>query len=430
MNASAPAWHSKPHWRILLALVLAVPVGLLVGPETRWEAFGAAVRPFAVLDFLGTLFLRALMMLVVPLIVAAMIHAVSAAGDGLRRVGVRAVSFYAVSGLLAVTGGLFFVNLFTPGIVDGVPARDRIGLAASTADVLERVGERGGSDLWGIFLRMIPDNVAASAVRGEMLALITFALLYGLLVPRLPAALAASQRTFWEGVYTVMTAMTALVMRFAPLGVFALVARALVSAGLSAFGPLLGFFFTVLAALAFHLLVVLPTLLAVWGRTNPWRHLRAMSEALALAFTTSSSAATLPKTLQCLEEKAGVPRRVSGFVAPLGATVNMDGTALYECVAALFIAQCYGLELTFGVQFTIVTLALLSSVGVAGIPSASLVAIAVILGAVGLPLEGLGLILAVDRILDMCRTAVNVYSDSCAATVAARGEVESPAVAG
>jgi Na+/H+-dicarboxylate symporter len=152
-----------------------------------------------------------------------------------------------------------------------------------------------------------------------------------------------------------------------------------------------------------------------------------MSEALLMAFTTSSSSATLPKTLDCLETKAGVPRRIAGFVAPLGATVNMDGTALYECVAAMFIAQAYGLDLSFSVQFTIVTVALLSSIGVAGIPSASLVAIAVILTTIGLPIEGLGLILAVDRVLDMGRTTVNVYSDAVAATVVAGAEVRSVA---
>jgi proton glutamate symport protein len=199
-----------------------------------------------------------------------------------------------------------------------------------------------------------------------------------------------------------------------------LVARSLSLSGFSALAPLATFFLTVLAALAFHQLVTLSALLYFVGRVNPWKHLQAMGPALMMGFTTSSSNATLPKTLECLETRAGVPRNVSGFVTPLGATINMDGTALYECVAALFIAQCYGLELTFGVQFTVVLVALVSSTGVAGIPSASLVAISMILASVGLPAEGLGLILAVDRLLDMCRTQVNVYSDSCASAIVAR----------
>lgn len=406
------------HWLVVAALLLSVPAGLLVTPETRWSF----VQPYAVYDFLGTLFLRALMMLVVPLIVSAVITSVAGTGPGIGALGAKAVAYFIGSSLLAVLTGLMFVNLLTPGIVGGEPARDRVGLTTSAGEVLEGIGERGGGELWGLFLRMIPDNVVEAAAQADMLALITFSVLYGLLIPRLPEAVGAPQRVFWQGVYEVMMRMTRWVMLLAPVGVFGLVARTLTVTGFSALAPLLGFFFTVLLALAVHLFVTLPVLLATLGRTNPWRHLKAMSEALLTAFITSSSNATLPKTLECLEAKAGVPRRVSGFVAPLGATINMDGTALYECVAALFIAQCYGLELTIGVQFTVVVIALVSSIGVAGIPSASLVAIAVILTAIGLPLEGLGLILAVDRLLDMCRTTVNVYSDSVAATIVARGE--------
>ena len=173
----------------------------------------------------------------------------------------------------------------------------------------------------------------------------------------------------------------------------------------------------------------MPVLLRALGRVNPIKHYRAMSPALLTAFSTSSSSATLPVTIDCVENRGGVSKQTSSFVLPLGATVNMDGTALYECVAALFIAQAYGLELSLGVQFTVVITALLTSIGVAGIPSASLVAIGVILTAIGLPLEGVGLILAVDRVLDMCRTAVNVFSDSCGAVIIARSQGEETALA-
>jgi proton glutamate symport protein len=399
------------HWFTAVALVAAVPVGLLISPDTVW----LGISPFAILDFAGSFFLRALQMLVVPLIFAAVINAVSGAGDGIGRLGASTVSLYLVTTLVAVLTGLFFVNLFTPGVVNGQPARDLIGLTASV-ESLEAFEGRGSGDLWGIFLRMIPSNVMASAAQADMLPLITFSVLFGLLIPRLPERARAVQRDFWHGVYDVMIAMTGIVMWLAPVGVFALVARALAMAGFGAFGPLLGFMGTVVLGLTVHMFVTLSLFVLLLARVNPWRHLKAMSEALLMAFTTSSSSATLPKTLECLT-RAGVPPRVVGFVAPLGATVNMDGTALYECVAAMFIAQCYGLELGFGVQFTIVTVALLSSIGVAGIPSASLVAIAVILTTIGLPIEGLGLILAVDRVLDMYRTAVNVYSDSCVAVV-------------
>jgi Na+/H+-dicarboxylate symporter len=196
------------------------------------------------------------------------------------------------------------------------------------------------------------------------------------------------------------------------------------STGFAAFAPLLAFFFTVLAALAVHFLVVLPLLLWFVGRVNPLRHYQAMAPALLTAFSTASSSATLPVSMDCVERRAGVSNRTSSFVLPLGATVNMDGTALYECVAAMFIAQAYGLELGFAEQFTVVLVALLTSIGVAGIPAASLVAITIILTAIGLPVEAVGLILAVDRVLDMCRTSVNIFSDSCGAVLIGRLEGE------
>jgi len=214
------------------------------------------------------------------------------------------------------------------------------------------------------------------------------------------------------------------VMMFAPLGVFALVAKVVAVSGVDAFMPLAIFFFTVLAALAVHFLGTMYLILRFVAKVNPLMHYKAMSSALLTAFSTSSSSATLPLTMECVEKKAGVSNRVSSFTLPLGATVNMDGTALYECVAAMFIAQAYGLDLSLATQFTIVIVALLTSIGVAGIPSASLVAITIILATIGLPLEGIGLILAVDRVLDMCRTAVNVFSDSVAAVVIGRLEGE------
>lgn len=214
--------------------------------------------------------------------------------------------------------------------------------------------------------------------------------------------------------------MTDWVMRFAPVGVFALVAKVAAGTALAALQPLLLFLLTMLLALAVHFFLVLPLLLRLLGRVDPLRHYQAMAPALLTAFSAASSSATLPLTMECMEKNAGVSNRVSSFVLPLGATVNMAGTALYECVAVLFIAQAYGVELSLGMQFTVVLLALLTSIGVAGILAASLVAIVIILSAVGLPAEGIGLILAVDRILDMCRTAVNVFSDSCGAVIIGR----------
>jgi len=203
-----------------------------------------------------------------------------------------------------------------------------------------------------------------------------------------------------------------------------LIARIVASTGFDAFVPLMRYFMTVLGALAIHLLITLPLILKLVGRVKPIRHFKAMLPALLTAFSTSSSSATLPLTMECAEKNAGVSNRVTSFVLPLGATVNMDGTALYECVAAMFIAQAYGINLGFAEQFVVVITALLASIGAAGIPSAGLVMITIVLKAIGLPLEGVGLILAVDRVLDMTRTLVNVFSDSCGTIVIARSEGE------
>lgn len=405
----------KLHWQIAFALLAAVAAGSLIG-DAHWFV--------ETTSFVGTLFINALRMLIVPLIVGAMIHAILGIGASpeLGRIGWKTSLYFAATTLVSILIALAIINLVQPGVVDGEPAGERLGLAADTSKVLEKVEGRGSGDLLGVILRMVPPNLVQAAADNEMLALIFFSLLFGYFAARLPDGLAATQRSFWAGLYEVMIRITGWVMKFAPLGVFALVGRTVAQTGWSALEPLLLFFFSVLAALLLQAFVVLPLLVRAVG-VDPIRHLRMSAPLLLTAFSTSSSAATLPVTFECMK-RAGVSDRVSGFVLPLGATVNMNGTALYECAAALFIAQAYGLHLGFVEQFVVVALALLTSVGVAGIPSASLVAIAVILTAVGLPLEGVGLILAVDRILDMCRTAVNVFGDATGAMVIAKLENE------
>lgn len=400
------------HWQIGLALLIAVGAGVLSGPQ------GAAVPVY---DFLGTLFLNALKMLVVPLIVAAIINGLaSARGAALGRMGALTLGYYAFSGLLAILTGLLFVNLLTPGIVDGQPAKQLMGLDASTADVEKQMADRGAGDFAQVVLLLFPPNIFAAAAQGQMLGLICFALLFGYAVSRLPEALGKTQREFWQGFYEVMIRLTHLIMRFAPIGVFGLVAEVIAQTGWSAVRPLAVFFAAVLLGLLTHALITLPLILRLVARVSPLKHYQAMAPALATAFSTSSSAATLPVTIECMEERAQVPRRVTSFVLPIGANVNTDGSALYECVVVMFIAQAYGVDLSAAQQFVVVLGALLTGIGIAGIPSASLVGIAVILGAVGLPLEGIGLVLAVDRILDMCRTTVNVFGDSCGAVVVGR----------
>lgn len=405
----------KLHWQIFIALALAVFVGALTY-TFGWDQL------IPIYDFFGALFLNALKMLIVPLIISAMISSIINLGDGpsLGRMGVYTALYYLTTGLFAVLMGLLLVNLLQPGIIDGQPAQTQLGLAANTDEVLKNVEGKGASDVVAVFLRLIPTNVFLAAANEQMLGLIFFSLLFGVFVTRLPKQLGQTQKQFWQGTYEVMISITQFIMLFAPLGVFALVAKVISTTGWDAFGPLMMFVVTVLLALLAHMCITLPVMLRFVGGVSPIRHFRAMTPALLTAFSTSSSAATLPVTLRCVEERAGVSKETSSLVLPLGATINMDGTALFECVAAMFIAQAYGLELTFGVQFVIVFTALLTSIGVAGIPSASLVAIGVILAAIGLPLEGVGLILAVDRVLDMCRTAVNVFSDTSGAVIIGR----------
>jgi len=412
----------KLHWQILIALLLAVFVGWLVSPET--SIFGVSL--VSIFDFVGKLFLNALKMIIVPLIVSSIIMGVSnlGSGDAFGRLGGKTLGYYVVTSFFAIMIGITVVNIIQPGIVDGTPAKEMLGLSEDTSEVMMKVEGKSAGDVVGIFLRMIPTNIVKAASEGQMLGLIFFSLLFGFFMTRIKLETQKVLQTFWQGVFDVMMLITDLVMKFAPIGVFALVAKVVVISGFDAFRPLLTFFFTVIIALLIHIVIVMPMLLKFIGGVSPIKHYQAMAPALLTAFSTASSSATLPVTMDCVEDRAGVSNRVTSFVLPLGATVNMDGTALYECVAAIFIAQAYGLDLTFGTQVSIVILALMTSIGVAGIPSASLVAIAIILAAIGLPAEGIGLILAVDRVLDMCRTAVNVFSDSCGAVIIGRTEGE------
>jgi proton glutamate symport protein len=413
----------KLHWQILIALILAVIAGQLTGVDAT--LFG--IRYYAIYAFLGTIFMNALKMLIVPLILSSIITGIASIGDSgaMGRLGSKTLLYYATTSTLAILVGLFMVNLVNPGIINGMPASEVVAMSdESVEDVAASVAGRGAGDVVDIFIRMVPTNVIAAAAEGRMLGLIFFSLLFGYFMTRIEGPPGQTLKNFWDGVFGVMMKMTDWVMMFAPIGVFALVAKVVASTGFEAFQPLIAFFFTVLAALAIHMLVVLPLLLRFIARVNPVRHIQAMAPAMLMAFSTASSSATLPLTMKCVETRAGVSNQTTSFVLPLGATVNMDGTALYECIAAMFIAQAYGLELDFATQFSVVLIALLTSIGVAGIPAASLVAITIILTAIGLPVEAVGLILAVDRVLDMCRTSVNVFSDSCGAVLIGRLEGE------
>jgi Na+/H+-dicarboxylate symporter len=413
------------HWQILIAIVLAAIAGFLVnifgdGDPTAPQLLGVSF--LGAFEYIGEMFLNALKMIIVPLITSSIIVGMAGIGSSgnLGALGGRTLLFYAVTTTAAILVGLMLINAVGPGYADGQPVGDTLALDASATDIAARVEGKGAGDVADIFLRMVPPNVVMAAAEGQMLGIIFFALLFGYFMTRLSHELAEPMFKFWDGVFNVMMRMTEWIMKFAPIGVFGLVAAVVAESGFTAVRPLMIFAFTVLAALAFHALVTLPLLMRFVGRINPYKMFPAMAPALLTAFSTASSSATLPITMDCVEKNAGVSNKISSFVLPLGATVNMNGTALYECAAAMFLAQAYGLDLTFGVQFSIVLIALLTSIGVAGVPSASIVAIAIILGAVGLPAEAIGVLMVFDRILDMVRTSINVFGDSCCAIIVAR----------
>ncbi|MFA5257323.1 MAG: dicarboxylate/amino acid:cation symporter [Opitutales bacterium] len=420
----------KFHWQVLFAILLAICIASFLSLAGMKESTGALYL-VNFCDFIGELFMRALKMIIVPLVATSIISGMLSLGDdrNFGRIGGRVLVYYATTGLMAILVGLFFVNVIAPGHVTQEVARQIVGQAGSGAQIVASIEGRGAGDLLDFFQRMIPTNIfEAASNNGRLLGLIVFCLLFGFFISKLSPATRDFQDKLWGSLQEVMMKLTQWVIAFAPIGVFGLILPVILRTGFGLIVPLALFFTTVMLGLCFHMFITLSLLLWRVGRVNPFTHLRTMIPVLLTAFSSSSSSATLPVTMETVEKDAGVSNRISSFTLPLGATVNMDGTALYECVVVIFVAQFYGVlqgfEIGLVTQFKVVLLALLTSVGVAGIPSASLVAIALILGYVGLPVEAIGLVWVTDRILDMCRTSVNVYSDTCGAVIIGRLEGE------
>jgi Na+/H+-dicarboxylate symporter len=367
----------------------------------------------------GDLFLRLLQMLVVPLIVSSLVTGVTGMGDlrTLGSIGGRAIAFYLTTSFLAILTGIAVVNLIRPG--DGAELALLEEGAASNV-LLTEPPSSIGVVLWEQLEGLIPKNPLAAATEGDMLPVIFFSLLIGVFIGlaehREGSQDASVVRRFFSGLFDVMMQMTLFVVKFAPIGVFGFTLYAAAGKGPAAFQVLGWYVLTVFIALLIHATVTLPTILRLVAGRSPIEYAGKLTTALVTAFSTASSNGTLPLTMQEVEE-AGVKPEVTSFVLPLGATINMDGTALYEAVAVLFIAQVYGVDLNLAQQGLIALTALLASIGAAGIPHAGMVMMVVVLNAVGLPTSAVALILAVDRILDMCRTTVNVWSDSVAAAV-------------
>ncbi len=402
-------WFKRLHWQIFAAMILGTIAGLIGGAELVPKV-----------GWLGEIFVKLLKMVIVPLVLTSIISGVASIGGGrdVGRLFSKTLGYYVLTSGLAALTGLILVNLIQPGVgaqfagIDG-GSLPELSTATSPKELL---------------LDVVPENILAASAEAKMLAMIFFCIVFGITIGSLEEKPRKILTDLFGAGFQAMMKLTGGIIRFAPIGVFGLIVRVVGESGFDSFKALALYMITIASGLAIHLLVTLPLLLIFLGRIRPWIHFRNMAEPMVMAFSTSSSAATLPVTMRAVEEKVGVSNKVSSFVLPMGSTVNMDGTAVYECAGVLFIAQVLGADLSFMQQMIVVVTALLASIGAAAVPSAGLVIIFLVLGAVGL--EGpevdaiVGAMFAIDRPLDMARTMVNIFSDSCGAAIIARSEGE------
>ena len=404
------------HWQILIGIGSGAVAGIFLSRIIPFETWSPYVK------WIGDIFLRALRMIVIPLVFTSIAVGVAGMGDSkaLGRIAGKTFGFYALTTAIAATVGLVLVNLIKPG--KGLEMAVDSSAAAEFTTAQVPLAER--------LVNIVPANIFESLANGDLLPIIFFAVIFGFFMGKVESKHTETLRNFLTAVYEVTMKITFFVIRLAPVGVFAIVAGVVgkqagdPEALIDLAGGLGTFVLVIWAGLLFHGGIILPSLVRVLGRQNPWKHMSKMSSTLLTAFSTSSSGAALPINIRDTQEKCGVSPKIAGFVLPLGCTVNMNGTALYECVTALFIAQAYGIDLTLAQQILLVVTALVVAVGTAGIPMAGLVMLTIVLTAVGLPLEGIGLIMAVEYLCDMPRSVINVYGDSCAAIVVAASEGE------
>ncbi|MBX3358133.1 MAG: dicarboxylate/amino acid:cation symporter [Phycisphaeraceae bacterium] len=423
------------HWKIVIGLIAGILVGLLLnsfGPAIQAAAgdTGPAAGTIRFLtqlnDFVGALFIRALRFIAVPVVFTSLIVGAAGLGDlrRLGRIGGKTFGLYLGTTAFAVVLGLVLANVIKPGSFVGESARTAQFAAneATVAASVENISKV--KSLWQQALDVVPENPFGALAQGEMLQIIVFALVIGIGLTMIPRDKAAPVIAFFDALTDVIIKIVHLVMRLAPVAVFALVVPKVATLGLDVLAALGAFCLVVVLGLAILTFVEYPLLLWLLGRMSYGRFFKAMAPAQVLAFSSSSSAATLPVTMDCVQNRIGVSERITSFVCPLGTTINMDGTALFQGVAVLFIAQLYGISLDVGAQISIVLLATLSSIGSPGVPSGGTVMLLLVLKQVGLPAEGIAVVLGVDRILDMCRTVTNVTGDGMTAVIIARSEGE------
>lgn len=424
-EATAGSGKMQLHWKMAIGFVIGTVGGLACN---LWFANAEWLQTFItyVADPVGQMFLRLLFMLVIPLIFSALVLGVVEIGNpkSLGRIGLKTLAWILTVTTIAVIIGLVMVNVMKPGI--GLPEEQRNMLIAQALEHGGAIAEKGRTAPSGIelLLNIIPKNPVSAAANGDLIAVMFFALMFGL-----GATVVRSHGTHHfvevcEGIYDICLRLIDWVIRLAPYAVAALLFSITARLGFDVLVQLARFVATVLLALGIHFFVVFPILLWTLGRMSPLKFWRAAQPAIVTSFSTSSSSATLPTSLMVAEERLGVPRQVGRFVCTLGATANMNGTALFEGITVLFLAQFYGVELALGQQLMVLLLCVMGGIGAAGVPGGSLPVIAMILVMFGIPPEGIGLILGVDRLLDMCRTTVNVTGDLVGSVIVGRGEPE------
>ncbi|GAB3537905.1 dicarboxylate/amino acid:cation symporter [Pontibacter brevis] len=416
------------HWQILIGMALGVAWGMLASSFGLVEFTINWIQPF------GTIFINLLKLIAVPLVLVSLITGVSSLSDvsRLSRIGSKTIGIYLLTTVIAVVLGLLLVNIAEPGKAFSAEKREEFNqqFAATTTQKSSDAAAVEQQGPLQPLVDIVPDNIfGALTNNGAMLQVIFFALLFGIALIMIPPDKAAPVNDFFEGVNLVILKIVDIIMKTAPYGVFALLAGLVVEFAGDDPGSavelllVLGYYcLVVIAGLAIMVFAVYPLLAVFVGKTKYKDFFKGIFPAQMLAFSTSSSAATLPVTMERCEKNLGINREITSFVLPLGATINMDGTSLYQAVAAVFIAQAYGIELDIMAQIGIVMTATLASIGAAAVPGAGTVMLVIVLQQAGIPVEGIALILAPDRILDMCRTTVNVTGDATVSMMVARTE--------
>lgn len=398
--------------KIFISLLLGAAAGIAVNYGLPSGYFKDTILVNGILYVIGNGFIRLMQMLVIPLVMCSLICGAMAIGDTktLGKVGVKTLGFYLVTTALAVGIALTIGLLVHPGLGLNIDIVETSEVAVSEST--------GFADT---LLNIIPKNVFASMANGDMLPIIVFSVFVGILLAKLGSR-TKTVSNFFAQFNDIMMEMTMSVMELAPIGVFCMIAKTFSTIGFDAFLPMIKYMLSVIAALAIQCFIIYQVLLFLLTRLNPTKFIRKFFPVMQFAFSTSTSNATIPLSIDTLDHKMGVSRKISSFTIPLGATINMDGTAIMQGVAVVFVAEAYGYQLTPTMLLTVIATATLASIGTAGVPSVGLVTLAMVLTSVGLPTEGIALIMGIDRILDMLRTAVNITGDAVCTTIVAKQE--------